>query len=151
MGECYYLQIIRCLAPCQIPLPNEITLSALLLQLIQQSKFCLIVLDEWDSLTVSAIRSIHAQLWTCFMFHSIPVIPTAFESRIAETYLPFFYLLRPLWTGAIVFQPFTNAEDFVGNLEKITLAERTQRLDKVSKAEFDTQANKRFEARIRIF
>ncbi|KAM7533198.1 hypothetical protein Aperf_G00000127425 [Anoplocephala perfoliata] len=101
--------------------------------LIRQSKFCLIVLDKWDSLTASAVRSIHAQLWTCLMFHSIPVIPTPFEAEIAEIYLPFFHLLRSLWTGAIVFQPFEDAIKFLANLEKMTPAERTQRLDKGSK------------------
>ncbi|VDN96956.1 unnamed protein product [Rodentolepis nana] len=103
-------------------------------EILRISAFCLVVVDDWSSLTSSAVRSIHAQLWSCFMFHSIPVIPTEFDAVIAEVYLPFFYLLQPLWTEAVVFQSFhTNQVDFLRKLRNINLEERIRRLNKGAK------------------
>ncbi|KAM3171189.1 hypothetical protein ACTXT7_017124 [Hymenolepis weldensis] len=66
------------------------------------------------------------------MFHSIPVIPTQFDAEIAEIYLPFFSLLQPLWTKAIVFQPFhTNQGDFLTKLRNMKPEERVHRLNKM--------------------
>lgn len=101
--------------------------------ILQNSFFCLVVVNNWEALTSPAVRSIHAQLWTCFFYRSIPVIPTKYKAVEAEKYLPFFSLLESLWSKAIVFQPFTNANDFVSKLKGMSAEERVMRLDKISK------------------
>ncbi|KAL5968944.1 Exostosin-like 3, partial [Taenia solium] len=101
--------------------------------ILQNSSFCLVVVSNWEALTSAAVLAIHAQLWTCFYYRSIPVIPTKYEAVEAEKYLPFFRLLESLWSKAIVFQSFTNAYDFVSKLKKMPSEERVMRLDKISK------------------
>uniref|UniRef100_A0A5K3F562 Glyco_transf_64 domain-containing protein n=1 Tax=Mesocestoides corti TaxID=53468 RepID=A0A5K3F562_MESCO len=101
--------------------------------IIQKSSFCLIVVNDWENITPSAVRSIHAQLWTCLKFHSIPLIPTHYVKENAEKVLPFFGLLESLWSRAIVFQPFINASDFVHRLMEIFSNEGVVLMDKGAK------------------
>ncbi|VDM16476.1 unnamed protein product [Hydatigera taeniaeformis] len=101
--------------------------------ILQNSSFCLVIVNNWEALTSSAVRSIHAQLWACFFYRSIPVIPTKYEPAQVEKYLPFFSLLESLWSKAIVYLPFTSAQNFVSKLNEISKQERIMRLDKISK------------------
>ncbi|VDD75253.1 unnamed protein product [Mesocestoides corti] len=114
-------------------LPSIITSLSNVAQIIQKSSFCLIVVNDWENITPSAVRSIHAQLWTCLKFHSIPLIPTHYVKENAEKVLPFFGLLESLWSRAIVFQPFINASDFVHRLMEIFSNEGVVLMDKGAK------------------
>ena len=82
-------------------------------------------------MTTSTVQSIHAQVWTCLAYHSIPVIPTNYEEGKVEKYLPFFHFLENLWSKAVIFLPYKNPQDFIDKLEAMPTTERIMRLDKV--------------------